>query len=204
MKRLLMASPVSKLLGNALVPATSLPLLLHVFPAFMFSCQNTTSKFRSFGTIWEFGYASPFMTNPLPPIPRLTVPLEVYYFDTDAGGVVHNIAYLRMIEIARSQLAASLGWTLEEMNRTGLVAVVARTEIDYVKPARLGDKLLVSAELSRLEKVRSFMRFEITSADKPGLVFVRCVQTMVPVQLPGGRPQRVPQAWRDAYPQLIA
>jgi acyl-CoA thioester hydrolase len=142
--------------------------------------------------------------SPLPAQPRLTVPLEVYYFDTDAGGVVHNIAYLRMVEIARSQLAASLGWTLEEMNRTGLVAVVARTEIDYLKPARLGDKLLVTAELIRLEKIRSFMRFEITSAGKPELVFVRCVQTMVPVQLPGGRPQRVPQTWRDAYPQLVA
>ena len=144
------------------------------------------------------------MTNPLPPQPRLTVPLEVYYFDTDAGGVVHNIAYLRMVEIARSQLAASLGWTLEEMNRTGLVAVVARTEIDYLKPARLGDRLVVSAELSRLEKVRMFMSFEIASADQPDLVFVRCIQTMVTVQLPGGRPQRVPQAWREAYPQLIS
>ncbi len=139
----------------------------------------------------------------LPTLPRLTVPLEVYYFDTDAGGVVHNIAYLRMIEIARSQLASALGWTLEEMNRTGLVAVVARTEIDYLKPARLGDQLLVSAELFRLEKVRMLMRFEITSAQKPELVFVRCVQTMVTVQLPGGRPQRVPAAWREAYPQLI-
>jgi YbgC/YbaW family acyl-CoA thioester hydrolase len=140
--------------------------------------------------------------SPLPAIPRLTVPLEVYYFDTDAGGVVHNIAYLRMVEIARSQLAASLGWTLEEMGRTGIVPVVARTEIDYLKPARLGDKLLVSAELVRLEKVRFLIRFEITAA-KPGLLFVRCIQTMVTVQLPGGRPQRVPKAWTDAYPQLI-
>ena len=142
------------------------------------------------------------MSNPLPASPRITVPLEVYYFDTDAGGVVHNIAYLRMVEIARSQLAASLGWTLEEMNRTGLVPVVARTEIDYLKPARLGDSLLISAELIRLEKVRSFMRFEITSARQPDLLFVRCIQTMVPVQLPGGRPQRVPTAWREAYPHL--
>jgi YbgC/YbaW family acyl-CoA thioester hydrolase len=140
----------------------------------------------------------------LPPIPRLSVPLEVYYFDTDAGGVVHNIAYLRMVEIARSQLAASLGWTLDEMGRTGLVPVVARTEIDYLKPARLGDHLLVTAELLRMEKIRFLIRFEITSADKPELIFVRCIQTMVTVQLPGGRPQRVPQAWRDAYPQLIA
>jgi acyl-CoA thioester hydrolase len=139
----------------------------------------------------------------LPPAPRVVVPLDVYYFDTDAGGVVHNIAYLRMVEIARSQLAHELHWPLAEMQRTGLVPVVARTEIDYLKPARLGDKLLVSAELVGLEKIRSYMQFEITSADKPGVTFIRCIQTMVPVQLPGGRPQRVPQAWRDAYPQLI-
>ena len=140
----------------------------------------------------------------MPTVPRLTVPLEVYYFDTDAGGVVHNIAYLRMVEIARSHLAASLGWSLEDMSRTGLVPVVARTEIDYLKPARLGDHLSVSAELFRLEKVRMLMRFEIAHASRPEIVFARCVQTLVTVQLPGGRPQRVPAAWSEAYPQLSA
>jgi len=144
------------------------------------------------------------MSNPLPSIPRCTVPLEVYYFDTDAGGMVHNIAYLRLVEIARTQLAASLGWTLEQMGRTGLVPVVARTEIDYLKPARLGDKLIVTAELVRMEKVRFLIKFEIAAADQPDLIFVRCVQTMVTVQLPAGRPQRVPQAWREAYPKLTA
>jgi acyl-CoA thioester hydrolase len=141
---------------------------------------------------------------PLPHEPRVSVPLEVYYFDTDAGGVVHNIAYLRMVEIARTQLAAALGWSLAEMDRTGLVPVVARTEIDYLKPARLGERLAVTAELTRLEKVRFLIRFEIAAEGRPETVFVRCTQTMVTVQLPGGRPQRVPPAWREAYPQLIA
>jgi YbgC/YbaW family acyl-CoA thioester hydrolase len=146
----------------------------------------------------------PFMSVlPLPSLPRVSVPLDVYYFDTDAGGVVHNMAYLRMIEIARTQLAASLGWTVEEMNRTGLVPVIARTEIDYLKPARLGDRLTVIAELTRLEKIRFFIRFEILATGTES-AFVRCIQTMVTVQLPGGRPQRIPPAWRDAYPQLIA
>ena len=138
----------------------------------------------------------------LPSSPQLTVPLEVYYFDTDAGGVVHNIAYLRMIEIARTQLAASLGWSVEEMNRTGLVPVVARTEIDYLRPARLGDSLLVNAELGRMEKVRFYLNFTITSATQPDVTFVRCVQTMVSVQLPSLRPQRVPAAWLVAYSHL--
>ena len=144
------------------------------------------------------------IANPLPEQPRITVPMEVYYFDTDAGGVVHNIAYLRMVEIARSKLAEALGWTLEQMGKTGLVPVVARTEIDYLKPARLGDHLIVSAELSSLEKVRFLISFTITSATRSDVTFIRCVQTMVTVQLPEGRPQRVPPAWREAYPQLIA
>ena len=59
--------------------------------------------------------------TPLPAEPRITMPLDVYYFDTDAGGVVHNIAYLRMVEIARTHLANALGWSLEDMGRTGLV-----------------------------------------------------------------------------------
>src|SRR5277367_2178784 len=98
--------------------------------------------------------------SPLPAQPRISVPLEIYYFDTDAGGVVHNIAYLRFVEIARTQLAAVLGWSVEEMNRTGLVPVVARTEIDYLKPIRLGDRLLATAELTSMEKVHFFLRFE--------------------------------------------
>src|SRR5271170_936174 len=103
------------------------------------------------------------MSSPLPATPRFTVPLEVYYFDTDAGGVVHNIAYLRMIEVARTQLGAALGLSLAEMGRTGFVPVVARTEIDYLRPARLGDALHVTAELGRLEKVRFLINFAITS-----------------------------------------
>jgi acyl-CoA thioester hydrolase len=138
----------------------------------------------------------------MPPEPRITVPLDVYYFDTDAGGVVHNIAYLRMVEIARSHLADALGWSLEAMHRTGLVPVVARTEIDYRKPAKLGDHLIVSAELIRLEKVRMIMRFEIVNAADKGTVYAQCTQTLVTVQLPGGRPQRVPAAWGAAYPHL--
>ena len=139
----------------------------------------------------------------LPPRPHLSVPIRVYYFDTDAGGVVHNVAYLRMVEIARSDLAASLGWSLADMGRSGLVPVVARTEIDYLKPARLGDALVIESELIGFEKVRMHMRFEIRSAQDYAILFARCMQTMVTIQLPAGRPQRVPEFWREAYPQLM-
>ena len=47
--------------------------------------------------------------------PKLETEVQVMFFDTDAGGVVHNIAYLRFIETNRSLLAEKLGWPLGEM-----------------------------------------------------------------------------------------
>ncbi|HCN27978.1 MAG TPA: acyl-CoA thioesterase, partial [Verrucomicrobiales bacterium] len=62
-------------------------------------------------------------------IPTIETREEVMFFDTDIGGVVHNIAYLRMIETARTRLAAKLGMSLREMSETQLFPVVVRTEI---------------------------------------------------------------------------
>ena len=41
--------------------------------------------------------------------PRIRTNVQVMFFDTDCGGVVSNIAYLRFIEIARTHLAEELG-----------------------------------------------------------------------------------------------
>src|SRR5678816_829449 len=74
--------------------------------------------------------------------PTIETDVQVMFFDTDCAAVVHNIAYLRFIEIARTLLAEQLGMGLREMATTGLYPVVVRTEIDYRKPATLGDKLV--------------------------------------------------------------
>ena len=50
--------------------------------------------------------------------PRIRTEVQVMFFDTDCGGVVHNIAYLRFIEIARTLLAERLGLALAEMAET--------------------------------------------------------------------------------------
>ncbi len=145
------------------------------------------------------------MSGPLSP--RHAATIRVYYFDTDAGGVVHNVAYLRMIEVARTDLAAALGWTVKEMGETGLVPVVARTEIDYLKPARLGDELRIEGRLVSLEKIRFHLEFEVYRVGESGaadLLLTRCRQTMVTVNIATGRPQPVPKAWVESFPELIA
>ena len=139
--------------------------------------------------------------SPLPPEPRIETRLKVYYFDTDAAGVVHNVAYLRLIEVARSELAETLGWSLQEMGRTGLVPVLVRTEIDYLRPARLGEDLSIESRLTRLERVRFVIESTIRRQAEPDDL-VRCRQTLVTVRLADGRPQAVPESWVTAYPHL--
>ena len=82
------------------------------------------------------------------PLPTLETREEVMFFDTDCGGVVHNLAYLRMIETCRTRLAAILGMDLRTMSHTHLYPVVIRTEIDYQRPAKLGDWLLIRGRLA--------------------------------------------------------
>ncbi|HEY8965692.1 MAG TPA: thioesterase family protein [Candidatus Methylacidiphilales bacterium] len=142
------------------------------------------------------------MSVPSPLSPRHTALIRVYYFDTDAGGVVHNAAYLRLIEVARTDLAAALGWTVKEMGETGIVPVVARTEIDYLRPARLGDELRIEGKIVSMEKIRFYLEFEVyRHAD--GVLLTKCRQTMVTVNIASGRPQPVPKAWVEAFPDLV-
>lgn len=144
----------------------------------------------------------------LPEKPELEVPVKVYFYDTDAGGVIHNVAYLRMIEMARSDLAEYLGWPLSKMMEPGQTCpVVARTEIDYVKPARMGDDLVIRGKLTSMEKIRFHLEFEmIRRSHSEGAskeeVICRCQQTMVPVTLASGRPQRMRKEWLEKWPDL--
>ena len=137
-----------------------------------------------------------------PETPRIETREEVMFFDTDCGGVVHNIAYLRMIETARTRLATKLGMQLREMARTQMYPVVVRTEIDYRKPATLGDELIISGRLDSIERVRFWVAFEIRRAGEE-TVLITCRQSLALVQMPQGKPLRLPDDWPEKYSHLF-
>src|SRR5436190_4864253 len=94
--------------------------------------------------------------------PRIGTEMQVMFFDTDCGGVVSNIAYLRFIEIARTALAEKLGLRLAEMAQTQRYPVVVRTEINYRRAAKLADRLVLEGWLDDLQRARFFCAFRIT------------------------------------------
>lgn len=134
------------------------------------------------------------MSGPL----SLTTHEEVMFFDTDAGGVVHNIAYLRFIETCRTRLAGLMGMNMREMVAAGEVPVVVRTEIDYRRPAVLSDNLEIRGVLSLMERARFWCQFEILRpAD--GTLLINCRQALALVNLKTGRPLRLPPEWRTHF-----
>ena len=129
--------------------------------------------------------------------PRIRTEVQVMFFDTDCAAVVHNIAYLRFIEIARTLLAGELGLGLAAMAETQKYPVVVRTEIDYRRAARLGDKLVIEGWLDRLERVRFWCAFKIVRpADD--ILIAECRQMLALIQMPEAKLLRVPEDW-DRY-----
>jgi len=129
--------------------------------------------------------------------PRIRTDLQVMFFDTDCAAVVHNIAYLRFIEVARTLLAEELGLGLAQMAETQKYPVVVRTEIDYRRAAKLGDKLTVEGWLDRLERVRFWCAFKIVRPADDTLI-AECRQMLAIIQMPDAKLLRVPDDW-DRY-----
>jgi YbgC/YbaW family acyl-CoA thioester hydrolase len=129
--------------------------------------------------------------------PRIRTEVQVMFFDTDCAAVVHNIAYLRFVEVARTHLAEHLGLGLAQMADSQRYPVVVRTEIDYRRAAKLGDRLVVEGWLDRLERVRFWCAFQIRRPADETLI-AECRQMLAIIQMPEAKLLRVPDDW-DRY-----
>lgn len=77
-------------------------------------------------------------------------PVRVYWEDTDAGGIVFYVNYLKFFERARTEWlrARGIGQRLLK-EETGGMFVVSDTQVRYQRPARLDDELLVTVRVER-------------------------------------------------------
>lgn len=124
----------------------------------------------------------------------LTTRNEVMFYDTDCGGVVHNLAYLRMIEECRTKLGALLGMDYRDMGEERIFAVVVRHEIDYVRPGVMGDTIATKGWVSSMEKACFWCDFEMLR-ESDGVLLVKAHQKLALVRMPSGRPTRIPAEW---------
>lgn len=127
------------------------------------------------------------MADPTPPnVHRYHV--QVYYEDTDMGGIVYHANYLRYIERARSDWVRQLGNDQNAMRAAGIVWVVRKIEAEYLSTARFEDRLDIATTIRSLSGARLTMDQLVTRDETP---IFRAVVTAVCMNS-AGQPVRLP------------
>lgn len=125
-------------------------------------------------------------------------PVRVYWEDTDAGGIVYYANYLKFAERARSDMLRLLGVDQAAMLDDGAMFAVRDVQIEYLKPARLDDDLLVTTRLAAL-KGATISLYQDVLRRGDALVRARVRAAFIGLD---GRPRRVPHGIRDAMERL--
>ena len=81
---------------------------------------------------------------------EFSLPIRVYIEDTDAGGIVYYVNYLKYLERARTDFMRSLGVDKAALPEADRMFVVSRVNVHYRTPARLDDELVATLVLEQL------------------------------------------------------
>ena len=117
------------------------------------------------------------------------IPIRVYIEDTDAGGIVYYVNYLKFMERARTEFMRAQGFAKPAITDDGNLMVVHSAEVKYHKPARLDDELIATASITKLARTYIVFQQKIYRDGEllcSGLIKVACVtfDSTRPVALP--------------------
>ncbi len=128
-------------------------------------------------------------------------PIRVYWEDTDAGGIVFYANYLKFFERARTEWLRSLGLGQQALRAaTGGMFVVTETQVRYLRPARLDDELLVTAELRESGRASLTIAQQalLSTADRGATLLSEGTIRIGWVEVSSLRPARIPQQLLEA------
>lgn len=90
-----------------------------------------------------------------------SMPVVVGESSIDLLGHVNNREYMRWMEAAATAHAASLGWSFDALRSAGRVWVVRQHWIEYLRPAHLGDELVVATWVESVRRLSSLRRYAV-------------------------------------------
>jgi len=131
---------------------------------------------------------------------QFMLPVRVYIEDTDAGGIVYYVNYLKFMERARTEFMRMLGFGKEGIFNDGMMFVVRDVKIRYLSSAVLDDELGVTAEPALVKGARFIVRQAVYRNHEllaDASVECACVNRI------SLTPVRMPAAMRDALSQAI-
>jgi len=120
---------------------------------------------------------------------EFSIGVRVYLEDTDAGGIVYYVNYLKFMERARTELLRDLGFEFAQLSADNLQFVVHSVDATYHKPARMDDELQITASVEQLARTYVVFHQQVIRAGEVlcnAHIKVACVDTahLRPAALP--------------------
>ncbi|MEK9656672.1 MAG: tol-pal system-associated acyl-CoA thioesterase [Halieaceae bacterium] len=125
---------------------------------------------------------------------EFSLPIRVYIEDTDAGGIVYYVNYLKYLERARTEFMRSLGIHRAALSDDGWIFVVSHLSVSYLLPAKLDDEIMATAVVRKVGGATIDFEQTIRGVDNlllKGEVQIACVDQA------SGRPRRLASDLRE-------
>ena len=124
---------------------------------------------------------------------EFSLPVRVYIEDTDAGGIVYYVNYLKYLERARTEFMRWLGFDRAALPEADRMFVVSQLNMRYRMPARLDDQLEATLTLKHLGAAT--IEFA-QSVRRGGEVLVEGTVEIASVEHSSGKPRRLSKEMR--------
>tara|TARA_B100000965_G_scaffold280430_1_gene238277 strand:- start:236 stop:634 length:399 start_codon:yes stop_codon:yes gene_type:complete len=122
--------------------------------------------------------------------------IKVYYEDTDVGGVVYYSNYLKFLERARTEFLNSIGLSNKKLlNEYKTLIIVKSCNIEYLKSAKLEDKLKIYSSIESFNKA-SFVMLQNIKKDKD--LIIKAKLKLVTVNQKG-KPIKIPSVLEKEF-----
>jgi acyl-CoA thioester hydrolase len=124
-----------------------------------------------------------------------SLPVRVYYEDTDAGGVVYHASYLKFSERARTEFLRTIGFDHNGvLQNHGAYFVVRHIDASFNRPALLDDCLIVETSVSYIKNA-SFAMKQTILRDNVSLFDMTVILACINAE---GKPLRIPDDIKTA------
>ncbi|MBI3524577.1 MAG: tol-pal system-associated acyl-CoA thioesterase [Betaproteobacteria bacterium] len=132
--------------------------------------------------------------------PSFSLPVRVYYEDTDAAGVVYYASYLKFLERARTEWLRALGYEQQQLAEAGAAFVVRAISAEYLKPARLDDLLTVVSSIGPLGRAQVVF---VQRVERNGEILLEATVRVACIDPQRGKARALPKDTHEKFKALI-
>ena len=119
------------------------------------------------------------------------VQVRVRYSETDQMGVVYHGSYVPYFEIGRVEWLRNKGVSYKKLEESGIALPIVSMHINYKKPARYDDLLIINTKLRKYSGVK--LEFDCEIRNENGDLLTTAYFLLVFVDINLGKPIAPPQ-----------